>query len=168
MDRLLALIKPENIFVGGGYDRASRFLEPTILTGISPEDPVMNEEIFGPILPVLGYEDIEKVITMIKSKPKPLAFYLFSEDVSLRRKLFNEISFGGGAVNEVLFQFGNPGLPFGGVGSSGMGSYHGEAGFRAFSHYKSIVQKPGKLEFPIRYFPYSSWKSSVLKWIKNL
>ena len=168
LDRLLALIKPENIFVGGSYDRTNRFLEPTVLTGIHPDDPVMEEEIFGPILPVLSYEDIDDAIALIKSKPKPLAFYLFSEDSALRKKLFNEISFGGGAVNDVLFHFANPELPFGGVGFSGTGSYHGEAGFRAFSHYKSIVQKPARLEFPIRYFPYSNWKSSVIKWIRNM
>jgi aldehyde dehydrogenase (NAD+) len=168
LDRLVTLIKPENIFMGGQYDRASRFLEPTVLTGIGPNDPVMEEEIFGPILPVLTYENIDDAITLIKSRPKPLAFYLFSESHSLRKKLFNEISFGGGAVNEVLFHFANAELPFGGVGWSGMGSYHGEAGFRTFSHYKSIVQKPAWLEFPIRYYPYTGWKLSVIKWIKNM
>lgn len=168
MDRLVTLIKPENIFVGGNYDRASRYLEPTVLTGIGPNDPVMQEEIFGPILPVLTYEDINDAIALIKSRPKPLSFYLFTESNSLRKKLFNEISFGGGAVNEVLFHFANTELPFGGVGFSGMGSYHGEAGFRSFSHYKSIVQKPSRLDFPIRYFPYSNWKSTFIKWIQNM
>jgi aldehyde dehydrogenase (NAD+) len=168
LDRLLALIKPENIFIGGKYDRVNRWLEPTVLTGIGPDDPVMQEEIFGPILPVMVYDDIEMAIAFIKSRPKPLAFYLFSESHSLRKKLFNDISFGGGAVNEVLFHFANPELPFGGVGLSGMGSYHGESGFRAFSHYKSIVQKPSRLEFPVRYFPYAGWKSTFIKWVKNL
>ena len=168
LDRLVAMIKPENIFTGGKYDRANRYLEPTVLTGIGPNDPVMEEEIFGPILPVLTYENINDAISLIKSRPKPLAFYLFTESGSLRKKLFSEISFGGGAVNEVLFHFANTDLPFGGVGFSGMGSYHGEAGFRTFSHYKSIVQKPARLDFPIRYYPYSSWKLSAIKWIKNL
>jgi aldehyde dehydrogenase (NAD+) len=168
LDRLLGLINPKNVYVGGNYDRASRFFEPTILTDIRSDDPVMDEEIFGPILPVIGYDDVDSAIALIKSKPKPLAFYLFTGNNDLRKKLFNEISFGGGAVNDVLFHFANPELPFGGVGSSGMGSYHGEAGFRAFSHYKGIVQKPAMLEFPIRYFPYSKWKSSVIKWIRNM
>ncbi len=168
MDRLVALIKPEQIFIGGKYDRSNRFLEPTVLTNISADDPVMEEEIFGPILPVLSYEDIDSAIALIKSRPKPLSFYLFTENKTLRKKLFSEISFGGGAVNEVLFHFANTELPFGGVGFSGMGSYHGEAGFRTFSHYKSIVQKPARLDFPIRYYPYSAWKSSFIKWIKNM
>jgi aldehyde dehydrogenase (NAD+) len=168
LDRLVALIKPENIFIGGKFDRVSRYLEPTVLTGVGPDDPVMEEEIFGPILPVLTYDDIDSAIAFIKSKPKPLALYLFSESSALRKKILNEISFGGGAVNEVLFHFANSELPFGGVGFSGMGSYHGEAGFRTFSHYKSIVQKPSWLEFPIRYYPYTGWKLSFIKWIKNM
>ncbi|HEY4967561.1 MAG TPA: aldehyde dehydrogenase [Puia sp.] len=168
LDRLLALIRPENIYTGGKYDRATRWLEPTVLTGIGPNDPVMEEEIFGPILPVLPYEDLDSAIAFIKSRPKPLSLYLFSESNAIRKKLFSEISFGGGAVNDVLFHFANPELPFGGVGFSGMGSYHGEAGFRTFSHYKSIVQKPSWLEFPIRYFPYSGWKSTFIKWVKNM
>jgi len=168
LDRLLALIRPENIYTGGKYDRATRWLEPTVLTGIGPNDPVMEEEIFGPILPVLPYEDLDSAIAFIKSRPKPLSLYLFSESHAIRKKLFSEISFGGGAVNDVLFHFANPELPFGGVGFSGMGSYHGEAGFRTFSHYKSIVQKPSWLEFPIRYFPYSGWKSTFIKWVKNM
>src|SRR5450432_777735 len=158
LDRLVALIKPKNIFIGGKFDRVNRYLEPTVLTGVGPDDPVMEEEIFGPILPVLTYDDIDSAIALIKSKPKPLALYLFSESSALRKKILNEISFGGGAVNEVLFHFANSELPFGGVGFSGMGSYHGEAGFRTFSHYKSIVQKPSWLEFPIRYYPYTGWK----------
>jgi aldehyde dehydrogenase (NAD+) len=168
MDRLVALIRKENIYTGGGYDLANRFLEPTILTGITLDDPVMEEEIFGPILPVLSYEDIDSAIAFIKSRPKPLAFYLFSESKAFRKKLLSEISFGGGAVNEVLMHFSNSELPFGGVGLSGMGSYHGKAGFSAFSHYKSIVQKSTWIDFPVRYFPYSGWKFSVIKRIAGL
>jgi aldehyde dehydrogenase (NAD+) len=168
LDRLVTLIRKENIYTGGGYDRANRFLEPTILTGITLNDPVMDEEIFGPILPVIGYDDLDSAIAFIKSKPKPLAFYLFSDSKVLRKKIFNEISFGGGAVNDLLMHFSNSELPFGGVGLSGMGSYHGKAGFSAFSHYKSIVQQQTWIDLPVRYFPYSRWKFSLIKRIIGL
>jgi aldehyde dehydrogenase (NAD+) len=162
-DRLFSLISPEKIFIGGENDRANRFLAPTVLTNISPEDKVMEEEIFGPILPVMTYDDIDTTIAYIKSKPKPLAFYLFTENSSLRKKLLNEISFGGGAVNDVLMHFSNDKLPFGGVGQSGMGNYHGEAGFKSFSHYKSFIRKPTLFEFPFKYYPYSKWKFTTIK-----
>jgi aldehyde dehydrogenase (NAD+) len=167
-DRLVNLILPEKIFTGGEYDRENRFLAPTVLTGISPEDKIMEEEIFGPILPVLTYEDIDSTIAWIKSKPRPLAFYVFSESRSLCKKLIHEISFGGGTVNDVLMHFANGHLPFGGVGQSGMGSYHGEAGFRTFSHYKSVLQKPTWFELPLKYYPYSKWKLSLIKRILGL
>ncbi|HCL82491.1 MAG TPA: aldehyde dehydrogenase [Chitinophagaceae bacterium] len=167
-DRMMNLIPPEKIFTGGEYDRANRFLAPTVLINISPEDKVMEDEIFGPILPVLTYEDINSAVTFIKSKPKPLAFYVFSESSSLCKKLLNEISFGGGAVNDVLMHFSNDQLPFGGVGHSGMGNYHGEAGFRNFSHYKSVLHKPTWFEFPLKYYPYSNWKLAIIKRVIGL
>ena len=163
LERLLNLIPRDKIFTGGNFDRTNRLLEPTVLINISPEDKVMEEEIFGPILPVLIYDDIDVVIRQIKSRPKPLALYLFSESSALSKKIFNEISFGGGAINDVLMHFSNDRLPFGGVGLSGMGSYHGEAGFRNFSHYKGILRKPTWFELPFKYFPYSKWKLSFIK-----
>jgi len=162
-DRLLNLIPPDKIFIGGEYDRATRFLAPTVLTNVSPEDKVMEDEIFGPILPVLTYKDIKIAVGYIKSKPKPLAFYLFSESNSLCNKILNEISFGSGAVNEVLMQFSNNRLPFGGVGHSGTGTYHGEAGFKCFSHFKSILKKPTWFEFSFKYYPYHPWKYTIIK-----
>ncbi len=168
LDRLLSLIPNDKIFLGGGYDKANRFLEPTVLFNISPEDKVMEQEIFGPIMPVLTYDDIDSVISYIKSKPKPLSLYIFSESTSLSKKIFNEVSFGGGAVNDLLMHFSNDKLPFGGVGHSGMGSYHGEAGFKTFSHYKSILRKPTWFEFPFKYYPYSKWKLGIIKRIIDL
>ncbi len=167
-DRIMDLIPPEKIYTGGEYDRANRFLAPTVLFNISPDDKVMEDEIFGPILPVLTYEDINSAITFIKSKPKPLAFYVFSENSSLCKQLLNELSFGGGAVNDVLMHFSNDQLPFSGVGHSGMGNYHGEAGFRTFSHYKSVLQKPTWFEFPLKYYPYSNWKLAMIKRVIGL
>ena len=163
LNRLIDLIQPEKIFIGGDYDRSKRYLAPTVLTDISTDDKVMDEEIFGPILPVLTYEDANGAIAFIKSKPKPLAFYLFTESRSLQNKFISEISFGGGAVNDVLMHFSNDRLPFGGVGQSGMGSYHGESGFTTFSHYKGIIRKPTWFEFPIKYYPHSRWKLSFIK-----
>ena len=168
LDRLVKLIPPDKIFTGGNYDRANRVLEPTVLINISPEDKVMEEEIFGPILPVLAYDDVDRVISYIKSRPKPLSLYLFSESAGLSKKIFNEISFGGGAVNDVMMHFSNDKLPFGGVGYSGMGSYHGEAGFKTFSHYKSILRKPTWFEFPFKHYPYSKFKLGIIKRIIGL
>jgi aldehyde dehydrogenase (NAD+) len=162
-DRLVNLIEPEKVFAGGSYDRSQRLLEPTVLTNVSADDKVMEDEIFGPVLPVLTYDDLDKAIAFIKSKPKPLALYLFSESSTLRKKLLREVSFGGGSTNEVLMHFSNDHLPFGGVGNSGMGNYHGEAGFKSFSHFKSFIQKPTLFEFPFKYFPYKGWKSAMIK-----
>ena len=163
LDRLVSLIPPEKIFIEDDYDRPTRFLSPTVLTNISADDKVMEEEIFGPILPVITYESIDSVITFIKSGPKPLAFYLFSESRSLRKKVLSEVSFGGGSVNDVLMQFSNDKFPFGGVGLSGTGSYHGEAGFKSFSHFKGVLLKPTWFEFPFKYYPYTKWKWNMIK-----
>ncbi len=163
LDRLVALIDPDKVFVGGGYDRSLRILEPTVLSNVSTHDKVMEDEIFGPILPVLSYEHINEVISFVKSRPKPLGLYLFSENSDLRKQILEELSFGGGAINEVVMHFSNDNLPFGGVGNSGMGSYHGEAGFRGFTHYKSVMSRPTWFELPLKYYPYHNWKVSLIK-----
>jgi aldehyde dehydrogenase (NAD+) len=163
MERLIGLIDEGKLFKGGRYERETRFFEPTVLTGVSTDDAVMENEIFGPIFPVLSYENIEDVISYVKTRPKPLALYLFTESKDLRKMVLGEVSFGGGAVNEVILQFANDRLPFGGVGQSGVGSYHGEAGFRCFSHYKSILQKPTWFEPTLKYYPYARWKEYLIK-----
>jgi len=168
LNRLINLIEPEKVFVGGEYNRSKRLLMPTVLTNVSVEDKIMEDEIFGPILPVLTYNDINSAIAFIKSRPKPLALYLFSESKPLRMKVLNEVSFGGGMVNDVLMHFSNDELPFGGVGNSGMGSYHGEAGFRSFSHYKSVIPKPTWFELPLKYYPYRNWKFWLTKRVMGL
>jgi aldehyde dehydrogenase (NAD+) len=162
-DRLIKLIDPDKIFIGGKHDRSKRLIEPTVLMNVTIDDAVMDDEIFGPILPVMTYNNIDEVIALIKSRPKPLSLYLFSESASLRRKILHEVSFGGGMTNDALTHFVNDAIPFGGVGSSGIGNYHGEAGFRAFSHYKSFIQKPTWFELPLKYFPYNSWKLAMIK-----
>ncbi len=163
-DRLTNLIDPSKVLIGGGHDRNQRFIEPTVLHDIDFSHPVMNDEIFGPILPVIGFDDLDKMIVEVKNRPKPLACYVFTRSKTLRRKILHEVSFGGGAINDTIMHISNPRLPFGGVGHSGTGSYHGEAGFRTFSHYKSILQKPFRLEPNLKYPPYSEGK---LNWIKR-
>jgi aldehyde dehydrogenase (NAD+) len=167
-DRLVDLIDPAQVFFGGTYDRSRRVLAPTVLTNVSGEDRIMEDEIFGPILPVLTYENLDSAISFVKSRPKPLALYLFSESSKIRERIFSEVSFGGGAVNDVLVHLGNNELPFGGVGSSGTGSYHGEAGFRTFSHYKSIIRRPTWFEPPLKYYPYRSWKLAIIRQVLGI
>ena len=165
LTRLQSLLIPEKIYFGGKIDREQRILEPTILSGVSFNDAVMKEEIFGPILPVISYDNLEQAISEVKKLEAPLACYIYTRNRKTKRKVLNEIPFGGGAVNESVTQIVNPSLPFGGVGNSGMGKYHGEAGFSAFSNYKGILDKPNWLELPLRYFPHTAGK---LKWIRLL
>ncbi|MEJ1242275.1 aldehyde dehydrogenase [Chryseolinea sp. T2] len=162
-DRLVSLIDPKTVLVGGEHDRSRRLIAPTVLTNIAGDDKVMEDEIFGPILPVLTYENVEGAVSFVKSRPKPLALYLFTESSSIRERIFSEVSFGGGAVNDVLVHLANDELPFGGVGNSGTGSYHGEAGFKAFSHYKSFIRRPTWFEPPLKYYPYKDWKLAVIR-----
>ena len=162
-DRLVNLIDSTKVFIGGSHDRVTRYIEPTVLVNITENDKVMRDEIFGPILPVMTYENIEDAISFIKSRPKPLSLYLFSESASLRKKIWSELSFGGGMMNDVIMHFVNESLPFGGVGNSGMGNYHGEAGFKSFSHFKSVIQRPTLFEFPLKYYPYGKLKFVLIK-----
>jgi len=158
------LIDHTKIIYGGEHDRDERYISPTILNDLDFSHPVMDDEIFGPILPVIGFDNLEKMITEVKNRPKPLACYVFTKNKTLCRKILNEISFGGGAINDTIMHISNPRLPFGGVGHSGTGSYHGEAGFRTFSHYKSVMYKPFRFEPNLKYPPYTEGK---MKWLKR-
>lgn len=164
-ERLSKLIDPDKIFVGGAYKKADRYIEPTVLKNVTFNDPVMQEEIFGPILPVLTYTNLETAITKVSELPKPLSAYVFTTSTKTKKKILNAFSFGGGAINETVMHITNPKLPFGGVGQSGIGAYHGKAGFDCFTHQKSILQKATWLELPLKYFPHTPAK---LKWIKRL
>ena len=163
--RLKNLIDTEKIYTGGDTDASNRYIAPTILQHVTFEDESMKDEIFGPILPVISYTNLDEVIAEIKARPKPLSLYIFTKNKKIKQKVLREISFGGGAVNDALMHISNNHLSFGGVGDSGMGSYHGEAGFKDFSHYKSILEKPFGLEPNFKYPPYNS---SKLKWIKRI
>lgn len=161
-DRLHKLIDIEKLYHGGKTNREQRFISPTILKNVSFEDEVMKDEIFGPILPVLPFSNLDQAIKMVKERPKPLACYIYSKNRNTINKLLEEISFGGGAVNESLMHLTNSNLPFGGVGFSGIGSYHGKFGFDTFTHYKSILDKPFWYEFN-KNPPYTNGKLKIIK-----
>jgi aldehyde dehydrogenase (NAD+) len=161
--RVAGLIEADKVYLGGGFDIEKRFIEPTVMTDVAWDDKVMQEEIFGPVLPVMAYDDLDEVIWQIKERPKPLSLYLFTEDERIKEKVLGEISFGGGCVNEAVMHIANGDLPFGGVGDSGIGNYHGEAGFRAFSHFKSILDKEVTPDPDVKYSPYTEEKLNVLK-----
>lgn len=162
--RLTEFITPKHIYFGGNTDASQRFIEPTILHDIGFDDNVMQEEIFGPILPVITYNALPKAIQQVQKLPKPLSCYIFSNSKKEQKQILKELSFGGGAINDTVMHISNPNLPFGGVGHSGIGNYHGEAGFKAFSHYKSVLHKANWLELSLKYAPLSKRK---LWWIKQ-
>ena len=164
-DRLTKLLDKDKLYFGGKTNRKERFISPTILQNVSFEDEVMQEEIFGPILPVISFTELDEVIQMVKKRPKPLSCYIYSKSRKVIDKLLKEISFGGGEINDSLMHLSNSNLPFGGVGMSGIGSYHGKAGFVTFSHYKSILDKPFWFEANIKYAPYSMRKLKLIKWL---
>ena len=125
----------------------------------------MEDEIFGPILPVISFENLEDVITKIKEREKPLSLYVYSKNKIIIKKILHEISFGGGAINESLVQMSNPNLPFGGVGASGIGAYHSKTGFDTFTHYKSILHKTSWMEPTLKYMPFTKLKKKILKFL---
>lgn len=162
-DRLCALIDPEKVVHGGQTRPEEQRIAPTVMDNVSYSDAVMGEEIFGPILPVIAFDDFDALVGELKNaKAKPLALYIFSSDKRHISRVTDELSYGGGCVNDVVIHLATSEMGFGGVGESGMGSYHGEAGFRAFSHYKSIVDKKTCLDLPMRYQPYTSKLYSTL------
>ena len=152
--RLLGLIDPEKVVIGGQSSPETLQIAPTILDHVAEDDMVMQEEIFGPILPVLTYDRFEELYDRLADRPKPLAFYLFSEDRARIREAMARFRFGGGCVNDVVIHLATSEMGFGGVGESGMGAYHGREGFDAFSHRKSIVDKKTWMDLPMRYQPY--------------
>jgi len=170
-DRLVSLMKSSQgeIVFGGEHDKSSLYIDLTILSNVSPEDSVMQEEIFGPILPIINVNSASEAIEFINARDKPLTLYLFSEDKKVQEKFMTNTSSGGMAVNECLLQMSVESLPFGGVGNSGMGAYHGKASFDTFTHYKSIFIRDlgfiGEKAGALRYPPY---KDSTLKLMSNL
>ena len=154
-DRLCSYIDCDKVAFGGETDRKSLRIQPTVMDGVTWKDAVMQDEIFGPILPILTYEDIDEVIFELQKKQKPLALYLFSENKENIRKVTGRCRYGGGCINDCVIHLATSEMGFGGVGESGMGAYHGKVGFDTFSHVKSIVEKKTFMDMPMRYQPYN-------------
>ncbi len=164
-ERLLALIDPSKVYYSGEHDLAARHIAPTVLRGVQWADPVMQEEVFGPILPVLTVWAFGEAIDQVLETEKPLAAYLFTKNTAEKDRFASELSFGGGCINDVIMHVANPNLPFGGVGNSGMGRYHGKFGFEAFSHQKPVMDRATWGEPNLRYPPYTDDKYT---WIRRL
>ncbi|HDC6280823.1 TPA: aldehyde dehydrogenase [Staphylococcus aureus] len=156
-----------NIVFGGHSDEDERYIEPTLLDHVTNDSAIMQEEIFGPILPILTYQSLDEAITFIHQRPKPLSLYLFSEDENATQRVINELSFGGGAINDTLMHLANPKLPFGGVGASGMGRYHGKYSFDTFTHEKSYIFKSTRLESGVHLPPYKGKFKYIKAFFKN-
>lgn len=156
-----------NIVFGGHSDEDERYIEPTLLDHVTSDSAIMQEEIFGPILPILTYQSLDEAIAFIHQRPKPLSLYLFSEDENAIQRVINELSFGGGAINDTLMHLANPKLPFGGVGASGMGRYHGKYSFDTFTHEKSYIFKSTRLESGVHLPPYKGKFKYIKAFFKN-
>lgn len=161
--RVASYIKQGTVAFGGRVEESLQKIEPTILTNVNEESPVMKEEIFGPVLPVLTFDKMEEVIAYITAREKPLACYLFTTDKQVEQMVLSKVSFGGGCINDTILHLATPYMGFGGVGTSGMGSYHGKQSFDTFSHKKSILKKANYLDIPLRYQPYTDKKYRMLK-----
>lgn len=153
--RLLGLMGSGKLYYGGKSDPELNRIEPTILDEVDWDSPVMQEEIFGPILPVLEFDSLDEVVRKVNARPKPLALYLFTTSKAKEKYILNSISHGGGCVNDTIVHLATPYMPFGGVEESGMGNYHGKASFDTFSHTKSILKKSNLIDIPLRYPPFS-------------
>ncbi len=161
--RLCSLIDQKKLVWGGQRDESSCRIAPTLLDDVTWQDPVMQEEIFGPILPILTVESFDRIFALLRDKPKPLALYLFSQSKERQKAVTERIPFGGGCINDTIIHLATSEMPFGGVGESGMGGYHGKQGFSAFSHTKSIVEKKTWPDLPMRYQPYGKLYEKLLR-----
>ena len=161
--RLEKLMIPKKVIYGGELRQEDLYISPTIIDDVSRNDAVMQEEIFGPILPILSFSSLDQVIEELKQQDKPLALYVFTKRKEVMKKVFNKLSFGGGAINDTIMQVANPNLPFGGVGASGLGVYHGKTSFTTFSHLKSYVKRTTKIDPTFAYPPYSKFKESLVR-----
>lgn len=163
--RLAALLASgsSQVSIGGEADRATRYIAPTVLSGVSPDAPIMEEEIFGPILPVLGVAGMDEAVAFVRSRPSPLALYVFTQSTQTADRILAQTASGGVCVNSTLLQLAVPDLPFGGVGASGMGSYHGRHGFETFSHQRAVLRKPTRPELGFVYPPHNRAKAWMLR-----
>ena len=163
LNRLASLLSAGKLITGGHVIPEERYLSPTIIDEINPSDAIMQEEIFGPILPIMTYSNFEEVKAYVNANPKPLALYYFTQNKDNKKRVIREISSGTMCINETVMQFGNSHLPFGGVGNSGFGKYHGKFSFDTFSHFKAVLQKSTLVDLPFRYPPYTKAKLRIIK-----
>lgn len=160
-----ALLAGQNAAIGGGWDEETGKISPTVLVDVDPASPVMQEEIFAPILPVIPWQTLDEAIAFVQERPRPLALYLFTGDKAVERRVLGACDFGGGCVNDTIIHLASPGLPFGGVGPSGMGQYHGKYSFDAFSHPQAIVHRGNRPHIPVRDLPYTKEKERLARWL---
>ena len=157
------LIDEKKIVQGGNSDRKTLRIEPTVLDNVTFSDAVMQEEIFGPIMPILVFDSLDEVIHNINAMPHPLALYFFTSDKAAAKKVTSRCGFGGGCINDTIIHLATTEMGFGGFGESGMGAYHGKIGFDTFSHYKSIVDKKTWIDLPMRYQPYRKLHEKMVR-----
>lgn len=162
-DRVSALIDPKKVVFGGHTDPHTLQIEPTVLDNVTPDDAVMQEEIFGPIMPILTFRTIAEAEEFVTSREKPLALYIFTRNKQVEQRFLRHVSFGGGCVNDTIMHLATSSMSFGGVGNSGMGSYHGRKSFETFTHEKSILKKSNLIDMPMRYAPYKKIWMSVIR-----
>lgn len=163
-ERLLSLIDPKKVVMGGTWDAQRQKIAPTVLNSVTWEDAVMGQEIFGPVLPIMTFTELEDVISQLQGKDTPLALYFFSRHRPSIESVTQRIPYGGGCINDTIIHLATTAMGFGGVGESGMGSYHGKTGFDTFSHMKSIVNKKTWIDLPMRYQPYKKTYEKLLRW----
>lgn len=161
--RVKKLMKDQSVIYGGGSNKETLTIEPTLVLEPELDTELMQEEIFGPILPILTYREVSQAVEYIRSKDKPLALYLFTQDKALKEYIINNLSFGGAAINDTLIHQSNYNLPFGGVGASGMGQYHGRYSLETFSHPKSVIEKTDLFDIKLRYPPYKDWALKLIQ-----
>ena len=162
-DRLVGYIQGADVVMGGEYDREERYIAPTLIDHVDANSPIMQEEIFGPIFPIVTFSTTEEAIRFVTGREKPLALYYFGESKKNIRQVLKHTSSGGACINDTIMHIANENLPFGGVGQSGMSAYHGKESFKVFSHYRAVVTTPTWLDLPFRYMPYK-----FFKWVKKL
>ena len=161
--RVCGLIDPDKVIFGGQADERTLRIQPTIMDRVTADDAVMQEEIFGPLLPVIAYDSIDEALAFVNGREHPLALYLFSEDSALQKRVLASVPFGGGCINDTIVHLATSRMGFGGVGHSGMGSYHGKKSFDTFSHEKSVLKKSTRIDMPVRYMPYTPLKDRLLR-----
>ncbi|MEM8962509.1 MAG: aldehyde dehydrogenase family protein, partial [Acidobacteriota bacterium] len=162
-DRVAALIDPDKVYYGGETDREERVIQPTVMHNVTIDDALMQDEIFGPIIAVIEYETLDEAIEIVQRFEKPLAGYLFSNDRTTKQRFLAEIPFGSGAINDAVMQVTNSNLPFGGVGNSGVGRYHGQYSFECFSHLKPVLEKWNAVELDIKYYGHSDRQMDLIR-----